>query len=59
MKRTKVKDTHLCRFCKKEGRKVRATWKDYTDYACDEHKDKIKIDDGYMSEADYQTWGRY
>lgn len=29
------------------------------EYACDNHKDKIKQDDGYMSEGDYQSWGRF
>lgn len=28
--------------------------------ACDEHKDQLveQQDDGYMSEADHQTWGK-
>jgi len=58
MKKTKAKDTHTCDWCRKLGKKVKAKWKHYGEYACDEHKSQIHVDDGYMSEADYQSWGR-
>ena len=58
MKRTKQHDTRQCDWCKKEGRREKATWQHYGEYACDAHKEKISVDDGYMSEADYQTWGK-
>jgi hypothetical protein len=58
MKRTKQKDTHPCQWCKKLEIKRKAVWQHYGQYACEEHKDKIHVDDGYMTEADYQTWGR-
>ncbi len=51
-----------CVYCWKEKEKVvQATWREYGGYedlACDEHKDKIYVEDDHMSEADYQTWGR-
>lgn len=60
MKRTKQRDTHTCDYCRAEGKKERATWKHAGDYACDNHKENLAryVDDDYMTEADYQTWGR-
>ena len=58
MKRTKQKDTRNCDYCKKDGVLKKAAWKDDGHYACEEHKDEIPIDDGHMSEGDYQSWGR-
>ena len=55
MKKTKQSDNHSCQFCK--NKKEKAKWTHFGQYACEKHKDKL-IDDGYMSEADYQTWGR-
>lgn len=58
--------TH-CTFCKAEGvRGVLSVWRitHHNDTACDAHKPKLMqikaqdqdIDDGYRTEADYQTW---
>ena len=58
MKRTKKTDTMTCEFCRRVGIKKKADWKDSGRYACEEHKKDITIDDGYMSEGDYQSWGR-
>jgi hypothetical protein len=63
MKRVKPKSTQRCSYCS-----VRAEWKTQhlndTKFACTTHKDDLQKheqlhqDDGHMSEADYQTWGR-
>lgn len=47
---------------------VRAVWRSsgvsLNKHACEEHKQELQEweakqrDDGYMTEADYQTWGR-
>jgi hypothetical protein len=58
MKKLKQKDTRMCQWCKKEGVKEKAAWYHFGQCACNKHKEKINVDDGYMSEADYQTWGR-
>lgn len=53
-----------CQYGKCKGNKVPSMWHNFwarggTD-ACDKHKSEVNIkeDDGHMSEADYQTWGR-
>ena len=53
----------LCRFCQ-----AKAGWRSNKAplgiYACDKHREEIvkseqeHEDDGYMTEADHQTWGR-
>lgn len=58
MKRTKLNDTHTCDFCRKQSIKIKADWRHSGQYACDLHKKHIIVDDGYMSEADHQSWGR-
>ena len=61
MKRMKQKyGARPCIFCT-DGTK--AIWmtgglSSIQEYACDKHKEKIKQDDGYMSEGDHQSWGR-
>lgn len=58
MKKIKAKDTSTCDWCRQEGKKVKAQWSHYGQKACQDHKHLIHVDDGYMTEADYQTWGR-
>jgi hypothetical protein len=61
MKRMKKKyAAKPCDFCK-DG--TNAVWmtggiSSIQEYACEKHKNKINQDDGYMSEGDYQSWGR-
>ena len=47
-----------CTYCKPA--KVDALWRDWRlNFACTNHKHKLDTgDDGHMSEADYQTWGK-
>lgn len=62
MRRIKQKERdkggeRYCETCRAiDGRRVRAVWVEMGRTYCDEHKPAP--DDGYMSEADYQTWGR-
>ena len=62
IRKIKVKERNngmkYCTFCKPE--RVDAVWRDWRlSFACEEHKSKLDAgDDGHMSEADYQTWGR-
>ena len=58
MKRTKTHSTQTCDWCRREGIKRKADWQHMYEYACDEHKHLLTEDDGYMTEADRQTWGR-
>ena len=66
MKKVGPKHIVRCSWCD-----AQAKWKSNTltankAFACSEHKQKLKayedehsvVDDGHMSEADYQTWGR-
>ncbi len=47
----------FCTFCKPA--RVDAIYRDYTmRFACEKHKHLLWDDDGYMSEGDYQSWGR-
>lgn len=61
----KIKNgTQYCQFGQCAGNKVKAICRSsgltLREYACEEHKNEIKdrTDDGYMSEGDYQSWGR-
>jgi len=64
MKKAKPKSTERCSYCM-----MRAEWRSsgatLNKYACTEHQVDLQKyeadnrDDGYMSEADYQTWGRF
>lgn len=56
----------VCSFC---AIKTKANWRSSrlgppNSYACDGHQGELmqfergRLDDGYMTEADYQTWGR-
>jgi hypothetical protein len=58
MKRVKLKETNICEYCRNQGIKRKAEWKDSGRYVCSEHKEKLNLDNGYMTEADYQTWYR-
>lgn len=63
MKKMKPKSTQPCSYCK-----LRAKWKAngliFPKFACETHVTELRNfelaheDNGYMSEADYQTWGR-
>lgn len=64
MKKMKPTSTQPCSYCK-----ARAVWRTQSlnfqqKFACDIHKktleayEKDNRDDGYMSEGDYQSWGR-
>jgi len=63
MKKMKPQSTQPCSWCK-----ARANWRStqlsMVKYACNTHKSTLQNheqqsrDDGYMSEADHQTWGR-
>jgi len=64
MKRIKQHVNCYCQTCTTQGtEKVRAVWRCNRGLQrmCDEHKSDIKelLDSGEMSEADYQTWGRF
>jgi hypothetical protein len=64
VRKTKPTSTQPCSFCK-----ARATWRtnglSFMKHACDEHQPQLREyekqnqDDGHMSEADHQTWGRF
>lgn len=67
MKKIKEKEGKpWCKFCPEKT--VRAVWRSsgcYLDkHACEDHKQELQDfeasqrDGGYMTEADYQTWGR-
>lgn len=67
MKKIKEKEHKpWCKWCPEKT--VRAVWRSsgavLTKHACEQHKDDLKAyenkyrDDGYMSEGDYQSWGR-
>jgi len=49
----------FCTFCKQEKReRVKAIYRNsQNEFACEFHKHKLYESD-YMTEADYQTWGR-
>jgi hypothetical protein len=63
VKKTKPASTQPCSYCK-----ARAQWRtgglSLNKFACDEHQSTLReletksADDGRMSEADYQSWGR-
>ncbi len=68
MKKIKEKEGKpWCKFCPEKT--VRAVWRSSgfstPKHACEEHRQELKdyelkqVDSGYMTEADYQTWGRY
>jgi hypothetical protein len=66
MKKMSAKSTQRCTYCKS-----RADWRSNglasVKYACKNHIEDLrkhqeacdKLDNGHMSEADHQTWGRY
>lgn len=67
MKKIKCEHKPWCQHCPPKTR--RAVWRSSglggaEVKTCDEHKDKIvefeksRQDNGYMTEADHQTWGR-
>lgn len=67
MKRIREKDGKpWCKFCPEKT--VRAVWRStgmgINKHACEAHRKELqefeasRRDDGHMSEADYQTWGR-
>lgn len=67
MKKIKEKEGKpWCKWCPEKT--VRAVWRTsgicLTKHACEDHKQDLKDyenkyrDDGHMTEADYQTWGR-
>lgn len=63
MKKMKPQSTQPCSYCK-----TRAAWRSgglsLIKYACADHVKELQAhevatrDDGHMSEADHQTWGR-
>lgn len=65
----KIKENQMgawCKFC--PPKTTRATWRSsgmgLSTHACDEHRKALEAheakqrDDGRMTEADHQTWGR-
>lgn len=60
MRRLKKSEPRNCKWCRLEGKSVPAVWTEGGDKACDEHKPNLEAlrDDGYRTEADYQTWER-
>ena len=68
IRRVRSKERRGCRiycvFCKPD--KIDAVWRTIgfadrrRDYACDKHQDRLdpQLDDGYMTIADEETWGR-
>lgn len=68
MKMIKEKDGKpWCKFCPEKT--VRAVWRatgmGMSKHACEAHREDLRKyelerrDDGYMTEADYQTWGDF
>lgn len=63
MKKIKYESTRNCSFCP-----ARAAWRSsglgLQKFACDDHRPELRkheveqADNGHMSEADHQTWGR-
>lgn len=47
-----------CHVCRNEGKETRAAWMQDGRFTCEAHKPKPSTRDDYMTEADYQTWGR-
>ena len=46
-----------CTFCK--PKRVEAIYRDaHMNLACEEHKNRLSVDSGHLSEADNQTWVR-
>lgn len=60
MRRLKQKQRHGCDYCRADGIKRPAVWTEQSKHACDEHKPRIEAerDDGYRTQADYDTWMR-
>uniref|UniRef100_A0AB39CEM0 Uncharacterized protein n=1 Tax=Pseudomonas phage HRDY3 TaxID=3236930 RepID=A0AB39CEM0_9VIRU len=68
MKRLKENQKYGCTWCKKEGRKVPAIWRERGfagSWACEKHRPDLEkqeredaVRESRMTEADYQTWGR-
>lgn len=68
MKKIKEKEgVPWCKWCPEKT--VRAVWRSsgctLSKHACEEHREDLKEyenshkDNGYMTEADHQTWGRF
>lgn len=53
-----MKEKKYCTFCKPS--KVDAIYRDSSmNFACEQHKQLLTEDnDDYMTEADYQSWGK-
>ena len=53
-----------CDFCEPKTTRATHVGRCFNGFACEAHRDNLKkdelenFDEGYMSEADYQTWGR-
>lgn len=65
MKRLKkVQLGHWCQFCAPKTNRTVYVGAYFDGFACASHQKELQIyedsrrDDGHMSEADYQTWGR-
>lgn len=72
MKKIKEKEHKpWCKWCLQgnSSEPLEAVWRTsgvaLNKHACEEHKEDLKVyeikyrDDGYMSEGDYQSWGRF
>ena len=63
MKMLKPGNTQRCSFCEQMAKWMSSSLS-FKKYSCDLHKEDLTkheiaaADDGHMSEADYQTWGR-
>ena len=58
MRRLKAKQRHGCDYCRNHGVKRPAVWTEQSKFACEDHKGHIEAerDDGYRTQADYDTW---
>jgi hypothetical protein len=71
MKKVKVTEHYGCTWCMEAGQKVAACFRKsglggLSKAACENHTEnlreyekKMRKHDSHMSEADYQTWGRF
>jgi len=60
MKKVKKTSTQRCSYCK-ERAEFKTTSITFLKYACESHKGSIEAldkEDNYMTEGDYQSWGR-
>ena len=63
MKKLKVNQLGAwCQYCEPKTKRATHVGYGFEGFSCEDHRNKLKKDeqrdDGHMSEADYQSWGR-